>query len=166
MWSQSSVPVRVFATVAAALLASSAGADPRTRLTGWDAAAVERARAGAAARLQSPECQKVFTDFEDAEGRTIRENLEAWRMTPAEYLRMIPFVDGSRERLCRSSGIALVATPDVRRVVVCPAFANVQLRQPREAEAMVIHELLHTLGLGENPPTSIEITRRVEWRCH
>jgi hypothetical protein len=30
---------------------------------------------------------------------------------------------------------------------------------------MVIHEILHTLGLGENPPTSIEITQRVESRC-
>ncbi len=30
---------------------------------------------------------------------------------------------------------------------------------------MVIHEMLHTLGLGENPPTSIEITQRVKGRC-
>jgi hypothetical protein len=83
-----------------------------------------------------------------------------------EYLRMIPFLDGSGETLCRSSRIALVATPNVRRVFVCPAFADLQLREPREAESMVIHELLHTLGLGENPPTSMEITRRVAVRCH
>lgn len=168
MHSQWSVPVRPFVFAAAiAVLTLPAGAAPRrTRLTGWDAAAVERARNGAAERLQKPECQKVFTDFHDAEGRTIQENLEGWRMSPAEYLQIIPFVDGSQEPLCRSSRIALVATPDVRRVVVCPAFADVQLRQPREAESMVIHELLHTLGLGENPPTSIEITRRVESRCH
>jgi hypothetical protein len=34
---------------------------------------------------------------------------------------------------------------------------------------MVIHEILHTHGLGEAPqkgaPTSIEITQRVEGRC-
>ena len=29
----------------------------------------------------------------------------------------------------------------------------------------VIHEELHSLGLGENPPSSTEITRRVEFRC-
>jgi hypothetical protein len=29
----------------------------------------------------------------------------------------------------------------------------------------VIREVLHTLGLGENPPASAEITRRVEERC-
>ena len=166
-WSRVSVRPLVVGAAAMAVLTIPAGAAPRTaRLTGWDAAAVERARNSAAEKLQKPECQKVFTDFRDAEGRTIQENLAVWRMSPAEYLRIIPFVDGSREKLCRSSRIALVATPDVRRVVVCPEFANVQLRQPREAEAMVIHEILHTLGLGENPPTSIEITRRVESRCH
>ena len=30
---------------------------------------------------------------------------------------------------------------------------------------VVIHEELHSLGLGENPPSSQEITRRVESRC-
>ena len=29
----------------------------------------------------------------------------------------------------------------------------------------MIHEFLHTLGLGENPPTSQEITERVSNRC-
>jgi hypothetical protein len=29
----------------------------------------------------------------------------------------------------------------------------------------VIHEALHTLGLGENPPTSTEITSRIAARC-
>ena len=55
----------------------------------------------------------------------------------------------------------------MRRVFVCKTFAEVQLRQPGVAESMVIHEILHTLGLGETPgqPTSIEITQRVEARC-
>jgi hypothetical protein len=30
---------------------------------------------------------------------------------------------------------------------------------------MVIHEMLHTLGLGENPPSTFEITERVKQRC-
>ena len=87
-------------------------------------------------------------------------------MSPAEYLDMIPFIDGSRDELCRQGRVALVAQVNVRRVVVCPAFADFQLRQPRVAESMIIHEVLHTLGLGENPPTSMEITQRVESRCH
>jgi len=36
---------------------------------------------------------------------------------------------------------------------------------PAYAEMILIHELLHTLGLGENPPTSLEITARVTERC-
>jgi hypothetical protein len=64
---------------------------------------------------------------------------------------------------------AVVASPGVRRVFVCPSFADVELRQPGIAESMVLHESLHTPGLGEAPqpgaPTSIEITQRVEARC-
>jgi len=41
----------------------------------------------------------------------------------------------------------------------------VQRSEPGVAESLVIHEVLHTLGLGENPPASVEITRRVEARC-
>jgi len=170
MEAQWSFSFRRCALIIAALVAVAAPAHSNSRrlgaLTGWDASAVDRAREGAAQKLQRPECQKLLTDFTDAEGRTLRQNLAKWRMSPAEYLEIIPFVDGSREKLCRSAKIALVATPDVRRVVVCPAFASFQLREPRMAESMVIHEILHTLGLGENPPTSIEITQRVESRCH
>ena len=39
------------------------------------------------------------------------------------------------------------------------------MKNPTLAEAMVIHEMLHTLGLGENPPTTFEITDRVLSRC-
>ncbi|MGH9253012.1 MAG: hypothetical protein ACRD3C_00415 [Vicinamibacterales bacterium] len=33
------------------------------------------------------------------------------------------------------------------------------------ARGLVIHEFLHALGLGENPPTSDEITERVTAKC-
>jgi hypothetical protein len=32
-------------------------------------------------------------------------------------------------------------------------------------ENALIHEMLHTLGLRENPPSSAEISRRVAERC-
>jgi hypothetical protein len=138
-------------------------------LTGWDASAVDRARAGALKRLESDECRRVFTDFKDAEGRTLQQKLEEWGASPAEYIGLIPFLDGSSQALCRKTKTALVASPGVRRVFVCKTFADVQVRQPGVAESMVIHEILHTLGLGEAPqrgaPTSIEITQRVEARC-
>jgi hypothetical protein len=155
------------AVLAAAVLlaATSLDAAPPLKLTGWDASAVNRARTGALKRLESDECRKVFTDFTDAQGRTLQQNLEEWGASPADYVGLIPFVDGSSQASCRYTKTALVASPGVRRVFVCKAFADVQLRQPGIAESMVIHEILHTLGLGENPPTSIEITQRVEARC-
>jgi len=159
------------AVLASAILlaATSVDAAAPLTLTGWDARAVESARSGAVKRLESDECRKVFSDFSDAEGRTLQQNLEAWTPSPAEYIGLIPFVDGSSQALCRKTKIALVASPGVRRVFVCKTFAEVQLRQPDVAESMVIHEILHTLGLGEAPmpgqPTSLEITQRVESRC-
>jgi hypothetical protein len=39
------------------------------------------------------------------------------------------------------------------------------MRNSRHAEALLIHEMLHSLGLGENPPTSHQITARVRARC-
>ena len=157
--------------LASALLLAAASVDAAAplRLTGWDARAVATARTGALKRLESDECRKLFTDFTDPQGRTLQQGLEEWGASPAEYVGLIPFLDGSSQAFCRKSNIALVASPGVRRVFVCKAFADVQLRQPRVAESMVIHEILHTLGLGEAPqpgaPTSIEITQRVEARC-
>jgi hypothetical protein len=147
------------------LLAATVHAGAPLALTGWDARAVDRARAGALERLESDECRKVFTDFKDAEGRTLQQNLDEWAASPAEYIALIPFLDGSSQARCRDGKTALVASPGVRRVFVCPRFADFQLKQPGVAESMLIHEILHTLGLGENPPSSLEITQRVETRC-
>jgi len=36
---------------------------------------------------------------------------------------------------------------------------------PLDREIMVIHEMLHSLGLGENPPSSREITKQVTACC-
>jgi len=57
------------------------------------------------------------------------------------------------------------ATLERARAGACRSFAEKQVRDPWTAENMVIHEMLHTLGLGENPPSSREITRRVNDRC-
>jgi hypothetical protein len=144
-------------------------ASPKFKLSGWDQGAVDRARAGAVKRLAQPECQKLFDEFTDAQGRTLRQALEEWTPDPVEYLGLVPFVDGSSQPGCRVTNVALNATVGARRVFVCKPFSAFQMRQPGVAESMVIHEILHTLGLGEAPqkgaPTSIEITQRVEARC-
>ena len=67
----------------------------------------------------------------------------------------------------------MAVTPGVPRVFVCPdgagrinsRLSRVEFQSGSLAEAMVIHEMLHTLGLGENPPTTFEITERIRERC-
>ena len=46
------------------------------------------------------------------------------------------------------------------------ASPSFQGRSPRRPRAVLLHEVLHTLGLGENPPTSAHITQRVVERCY
>jgi hypothetical protein len=170
-----SIAGRVFATVVMSFVAgASASAGPRpASLLGWDTAAVERARAGAARRLGTPECQKLLSDFTDAEGRTLLQNLETWQLGAPDYLQVIRFVDGSSIRNCRQTSVQLTTAQGLPTVYVCPAslgiagsrFAQTEIRNSSLAEFMVIHEMLHTLGLGENPPSTFEITDRVKERC-
>ena len=59
-----------------------------------------------------------------------------------------------------------VTAPGSRVVYVCGrAFTEAQSRSAERAELVVLHEALHTLGLGEDPPASPEITRLVGRRC-
>ena len=132
--------------------------------------AVRRAVAGAYERLEEPACVALLSRFHDAEGRTLKENLDATGETAQSYLALrIFFYEGYRLSTCRSrrakKGLA-VTRPGSRAIFVCShRFKDVQERNPSEAEAVVLHELLHSLGLGENPPASDEITSAVTKSC-
>lgn len=158
---------RLAAAVAATTLAA-VPASPASRtfaLASVHAATLERAREGAALKLEQPGCRQVLEDFRDEAGRTLAENLARWDRSASDYLRMIPFLDGASHPLCRGGGVELFVEMGTPRVFVCRSFAEKQIRDPWAAENMVIHEMLHTLGLGENPPSSREITNRVNDRC-
>lgn len=134
------------------------------------AAAVRRAVAGACERLKNPACETILNRFRDRNGRSLRDNLEATGLSSERYLATrILFYEGYRLPTCRSrrakKGLA-VTRPGSRAVFVCTTrFTDVAERNPAEAEALVIHEMLHTLGLGEDPPTSYEITEAVTRAC-
>lgn len=123
------------------------------------------ARDGAAARLRNPECIRLLADFRDAQGRTLRENVERLGVSADEYLLQLPLFDGTGHPLCRYERSQLLAVPAEARILVCRPFLKTVFRNRVLAEAFVIHEMLHTLGLGENPPTSHEITQQVLERC-
>lgn len=127
--------------------------------------ALERARDGAARKIEQPACLRLLEEFKDQSGRTLSENLATWNRAAADYLRTMPFRDGSFHPLCRSGESALVSVVGMRPVFVCPSFRKLAERDPWTAESWIIHEMLHTLGLGENPPSSREITQRVKERC-
>jgi hypothetical protein len=129
-----------------------------------EAIAVDRALMGARRRLDAPGCRELFSDFTDADGRTLQANLDRSRRTAQQHLDEIFFYDAQESR-CESSGVLALAIPGSRVVRICPGFARVHERRPDYAEAVILHEALHTLGLGENPPSSQEITRAVLRHC-
>ena len=66
----------------------------------------------------------------------------------------------------QQQGNLAVTEPGSRVVFICPtAFVEAVSGKPEQAEATLIHEMLHSLGLGENPPRSRDITERVLFRC-
>ena len=172
---QTIAAVSMLLTVALPAAASvEAGTRPQHReLNPYDRGVVERVRTRAAARLEQAECGKLLTDFTDRGGRSLESNLRPWGVSASEYLRHISFVDGSLVATCRNAAVMMAAIPGVPRVFVCPAgggqvtsrLSRIEFQSGSLAEAMVIHEMLHTLGLGENPPTTLEITERVRERC-
>jgi hypothetical protein len=121
---------------------------------------------GARRRLEQPPCRGLFGEFFDASGRTLQENLDAIGEAGDSYLALILFADGTGRPRCKAGGAFAFTTPGSRVVYTCGRqFAELADRSPARAQAIVIHEALHTLGLGENPPSSAEITARVLARC-
>lgn len=82
-----------------------------------------------------------------------------------QYVGMLVFYDGTRTRACEKGAVAFT-TPGSRAVHVCvDQLKQAQSANPEHVVAALIHEILHTLGLGENPPSPSDITRRVRARC-
>jgi hypothetical protein len=129
--------------------------------------AVERAIRSSRRRLADPVCQDLFSEFSSAlEGRSIREVLDSRGTTAAEHLATLVFRDGSADGTCSRPGVLAFTRVGARTVFICPEpFVRAVERDPSFAEIALIHELLHTLGVPENPPSSREITARVTERC-
>jgi len=127
-------------------------------------AALQRAGRDAAERLARPGCARIFSEFHDAEGRTLQQRLDALGRSGAEQLQSVYFYEGANRPGCQKGTFAFTEPGSVV-VFVCPAFAFRQRQSARQAPEILIHELLHTLGLGENPPSSLAITTQVRMRC-
>jgi hypothetical protein len=85
-------------------------------------------------------------------------------MNAPGYMRHLFFYDATPQ-LCSTSVLARTI-PGSRVIFVCGAHFVLQTSQDsRHAEAALIHEALHSLGLGENPPAGHVITERVRAHC-
>jgi hypothetical protein len=118
----------------------------------------------ASRRLSDPRCQRILTDFHDGQGRAIAERLDALGATVQSYLRWIVFRDGSSYETCGST--LAYTSPGSRVVYICGRAAERHWASNRDHFVVtIIHEMLHTLGLGEDPPSSAEISQRVAHGC-
>lgn len=132
----------------------------------WESASVRGALRGAQRRLANPGCQQVLRDFSDASGRTLRQNLDGLGQTPEGYLDMLIFYDAAGSGRCADSNILAMTSPGNRAIFVCGAqFAKKGMTDRRLTEIILIHEALHSLGLGESPPSPSAITAQVMLRC-
>ena len=82
------------------------------------------------------------------------------------FTRVVDGVDTMHQIIGRQSDILAFTSRGSRVIYLCGRdFMRTAQRTPEDGRAVVIHEMLHSLGLGENPPSSREITRRVRERC-
>ena len=122
----------------------------------------------AAERLGEAACAQVLSDYEDPRtGRPLAESLPRERESAAAYVAALIYRPGPADGPCKSPLVSAYTSPGSSVIFVCGGrFRRWEASRDRSGPVNVlIHEALHTLGLGENPPTSGEITERVASRC-
>ena len=150
------------APAAAATVTLTGALAPGNRAADPFRAAVE----GAVRRLETGECAAVLRDFTDQLGRPLTARLDELGLSLPELARWVRFSPGFDEAPCRERSRAFAfTTPGCPVVRVCRPLVSLARTRPELAQAVVIHEMLHSLGLGEGPPSSQEITARVTARC-
>ena len=117
-------------------------------------------------RLLDSRCADVLTDFEDLEGRRLDLKLADLNLTAPSYFSFVLFYDGRPTAGCTERSTLAWTTTGSRAVHICARqFLTEQRRSVGYTANTLIHEMLHTLGLGERPPDPRVITARVAERC-
>jgi hypothetical protein len=117
-------------------------------------------------KLERFECAMVFSDYRDASGRLLSDRLIDQRLTARDYFDALSFYDGFGVRLCGDRHVAAATVPGSNLVAICTeTFNSLTLKSPGLAADVLIHEMLHGLGLREDRPTSEAVTAQVARRC-
>lgn len=128
---------------------------------------VHRTVERAAARLAVPGCATLLDDFADARsGQPLSRTLSYSGRAPSELFAALRFVDADHMVQCRErkTWAWLPVGGDV--VFVCRSrFLSLVRKDEWLAGNVLVHEALHSLGLGEDPPSSEEITEAVVRCC-
>jgi hypothetical protein len=143
----------------------SAQAWPRVRIPDPHVALMVRRALDEAWRLLGESrCQLLLEEFRDGNGRPLSERLRRLGLDVQRYLGFVVFEDGQQYLQCGDT--FAYTQPGSRIVYLCVRSIESEWRQNRWVLAVnLIHEVLHTLGLEENPPSSAEITERVRTHC-
>ncbi len=164
--------MRSFAALLLALLLATHGAAANDRWPGvyisnqMTRATMSLALAAAAGWLEKPGCRSVLEEFRDQSGILLSDRIAELGIDAITYLERLRFRDGSLAPPCAKPTTVMFTTPGSKVVFVCGRQLERLARQDRGyLSVLVIHEVLHTLGLGENPPSSATITIRVQNRC-
>lgn len=136
----------------------------RVQLGGPPRSIVANAMVGAVDRLETPACRRLLTDFTDQSGRPLWETLAATGLTLPAYVSRLFAVEGEGQRGCTNPRIRAFTAPGSHVIFVCSTHFGA-VSEMVSAQLTFIHEILHTLGLGENPPSSALISRMVAVRC-
>ncbi|MBK9088578.1 MAG: hypothetical protein IPL90_05850 [Holophagales bacterium] len=120
-----------------------------------------------ATRFSRPECAALLHDFDDARtDRPLAETLCRSGLSLQAWLRSVHFLAGEGRSGCSGRGTFAYTAVGSKVVWVCPLTLEKSPRpRPGLTANVLIHETLHSLGLGEDPPSSEEISLRVEVRC-
>ena len=159
-----------FAWSLAVLSSAAAGDGPRSTPRSVDVrlgGPFRLAVAAASGRLSSAPCAAVLDRFVDsATGLPLGAALEATSLSAAEFVLGLTYYDASALPSCRNERTLAYTSPGSRVVFVCPtAFSRAARAEPGFAANVLIHEVLHSLGLSENPPSSEVISLQVRIRC-
>ena len=133
--------------------------------TGEDAWNMKRVVEAAAARVARSSCQEVLFDFVDEQGVPLGTRLASGR-NPVEAFAALRVVNKPLAPQCRNGNRLAFTFPGSHVIYVCSLkLRNESIQNSVRTELILIHEFLHSLGLGENPPTSQAITEQVVVRC-
>lgn len=161
----SAVSVTLLLLGLTASLGAGSRPDDSDTLSPFVRGSLDKALSDVLARVEGDRCRRIFSDFRDAQGRSLASVLDDLHLTARGYLSSVRFASGQGSRPCGDSRVAAFTRPHAGTIYLCERFAVLARENPRVGAALVLHEALHTLGLPENPPLSTEITQRVLDRC-